>query len=115
MFTLTLARLVSSVSRVLALQAALTRPTVHSGVRPPGVVPSSELLAVELCALLCPVVGSAAGTVLGVAQLVRPGRALAELPSVSWPAGWKRVSESLAQSVNKLREDRNHDSRVSKA
>lgn len=64
-------------------------PTVHSCVWPPGVVPSSELFAVELCALLCPVVRGVTGTVDGVAQLVRPGRALAELASKCWSAGEK--------------------------
>lgn len=66
-------------------------------------MPSSELFAVELCALLCPVVRSAAGTVRSVAQLVRPGRALAKLPSKRWSAGWKWFSRSkLCLKYNSL-------------
>lgn len=56
--------------------------TIHSCVWPPVVVPSSELFAVELCALLRSVVGGVGGAVRSVAQFVRPGGALAELPSI---------------------------------
>lgn len=56
--------------------------TIHSSVWPPGVVPSSELFAIELCTLLCSVVSGIGGAVLSVTQFVRPGGALAKLPSI---------------------------------
>lgn len=55
--------------------------TVHSGVWPPGVVPSPELPAVEFSTLLGSVVSGVGGAVPSVAKFVGPGGALAELPS----------------------------------
>lgn len=45
-------------------------PTVHFGIWPPGIVPSPELFAVELCTLLRSIVSRVGGAINRVAQFV---------------------------------------------
>ena len=69
--------------------------TIHSSVRPPVVVPPSELFAVELGTLLGSVVDGVGGTVLCVAQLVGPGGAFAVLPSICRSAREQRKTVGM--------------------